>query len=74
MTALLDHLRKIRVIHRNGRTLVTDVATGEEIRHITSLELFQMGAQQPMFASIKIVGVVECVEAEAEASVEEVKA
>jgi hypothetical protein len=74
VTALLDHLRKIRVIHRNGRTLVTDVATGEEIRHITSLELFQMGAQQPMFASIKIVGVVECVEAEAEASVEEVKA
>lgn len=74
MTAPLERLRRIRVIHRNGRTLVTDVATGDEIRHITSLELFQVGAQQPMFASIKIVGVVERVEAEAEASVEEMKA
>jgi hypothetical protein len=74
MSKPLDHLRKIRVIHRNGRTLVTDVATGEQIRHITSLELFQVGEQQPMFASIKIVGVVECVETEAEATVEEVKA
>ena len=70
MTAARQPMRRLRVIHRRGRTLVTDADTGEEIKHITSLELFQVFPQSVMFASIKIVGVIESVEAEVQASVE----
>jgi hypothetical protein len=58
-------VRRVRVVHEErpagARTVVTDAETGEEIRGITSLEIFQVDERGPMVAVIKTVGrVVHC--------------
>jgi hypothetical protein len=53
-----------------GVTRIVDLQTGDELTGITSLEVFQTASTNPMFAVIKIVGVVDELDVEVQASVE----
>lgn len=68
-------LRRLHIVHHAGGafgvTKVVDAETGEEIRNITSLEIFQSAMHNPMFAVVKIVGLVESFSGTVQASEEE---
>lgn len=57
----------LRLESRGGVTRVFDATTGEEIRHVTSLELMQV-PPGPLFAVVKLVATI--VEADLEARAE----
>ena len=64
-------MRKLRIVSRDGQTRITDASTGDEIEHVTSVEVFQVGLHNPVFSVVKVVGTVDEIDLLAHADVVE---
>jgi hypothetical protein len=65
--------RRVRIWHDGRRTRIVDLERGEELQHVTSVEIFQVGLAAPVYAVIKLIVQVDRLDLEAHASMEERK-